>query len=60
VESAAQVRTRKLRAVWVRYRTLHVALEWGTKAQILWNTRNLLSLVKEYCNDHATKAAGSE
>jgi len=36
------------RLVWERYRALGEALQWGTKAQVLWNSRNLLSLVKEY------------
>ena len=36
------------RNMWERYRALGEALQYGTKAQVLWNTRNLLSLVKEY------------
>ncbi len=31
-----------------RLRALGVALQYGSKSQILWNTRNLLGLVKEY------------
>jgi len=31
-----------------RLRALQVALQYGSKSQILWNTRNLLSLIREY------------
>ncbi len=46
--SQVTVRRTALRAVWERYRTLGEALQFGMKAQILWNTRNLLVLVREY------------
>ncbi len=36
------------RNMWDRYRALGEALLYGSKAQVLWNTRNLLALVKEY------------
>jgi len=40
-------------SIWERYRSLGDALLWGTKAQVLWNTRNLLVLVKEMTREHA-------
>ncbi len=36
------------RLIVMRIHSLKTALQYGTKSQILWNTRNLLSLVKEY------------
>jgi len=36
------------RLIYGRIRQIVSSLSYGTRKQILWNTRNLLSLVKEY------------
>ncbi len=48
MEAKGVTRARYKRAIKARLRAVEAALDYGTKGQIMWNVRNLQSIVKEY------------